>query len=259
MTPPTDGDISDSAAASAAGSPIVSCRGVGRAYQRGSGSWLGSDRTGTTVRALDSVSASISAGEFVGIAGPSGSGKSTLLHLLAALDVPSDGRVTVAGTDTSSLSEAGRTRLRRDHVGIIFQRFHLLPSLTARQNVALPLVERGVGKAERRQRAQALLEDVGLGDRSGHRPSELSGGEQQRVAVARALVGEPELLIADEPTGELDSETGQQVLDLLGELATDRAVVLASHDQRALERTDRVIRLLDGHRVDDGHQPTADA
>jgi putative ABC transport system ATP-binding protein len=189
-------------------------------------------------------------GEMVGIAGPSGSGKSTLLHLLAALDTPSSGTVSLLGTDIGDLSNRGRTKMRREHIGIVFQRFHLLPSLSARSNVALPLVEQGIGKAARHNRADELLADVGLADRADHKPGSLSGGEQQRVAVARALACEPALLIADEPTGELDTETGQKVLSVLSDVAADRAVVLASHDQRALEATDRVITLLDGQRTD---------
>lgn len=207
-------------------------------------------RDGPTVKALDGVSLELDRGEMVGIAGPSGSGKSTLLHLLAALDTPSSGTVSLLGTDIGDLSNRGRTKMRREHIGIVFQRFHLLPSLSARSNVALPLVEQGIGKAARHNRADELLADVGLADRADHKPGSLSGGEQQRVAVARALACEPALLIADEPTGELDTETGQKVLSVLSDVATDRAVVLASHDQRALEATDRVITLLDGQRTD---------
>jgi putative ABC transport system ATP-binding protein len=204
------------------------------------------------VTALDGVSLSIFPGEFVGVAGPSGSGKSTLLHLLAGLDTPTEGAVHLDGTDTGSLSERGRARLRLETVGIVFQHFHLLPSLSARANVALPLVERGVGKRARHQRASDLLEEVGLGDRLGHKPGELSGGEQQRVAIARALATDPALLIADEPTGELDSTTGETVLDLLSATASDRAVVVASHDETVLRKTDRVIRLRDGRLESDG-------
>jgi putative ABC transport system ATP-binding protein len=216
---------------------------VSREYRRGR------DRA-TRVVALDDVSVSIAPGTFLGITGPSGSGKSTLLHLLAALDTPTSGRVLLGGTDTAAISERQRTRLRLDHVGIVFQRFHLLPSLSARSNVALPLVERGVPKRERHRRADDLLSQVGLGDRVDHRPGELSGGEQQRVAVARALVNDPDLLVADEPTGELDSRTGEVVLDLLSEMAEDRAVVVASHDPAVGERADRHLALLDGRRVD---------
>lgn len=231
---------------------MVTATDVHRSYTRGrQGGLLSRNRSVTTVRALDGVSASVAQGEFVGIAGPSGSGKSTLLHLMAALDTPTSGRVEIRGTDTAGLSERKRTALRRDHIGIVFQRFHLLSSLTAQQNVALPFIEWGVGKRDRRDRAELLLQQVGLGDRLDHRPAELSGGEQQRVAVARALAGKPDLLIADEPTGELDSAAGATVLDLLEELSENRAVVVASHDQAALERVDRVIRLRDGTVVSD--------
>ncbi|WP_435196342.1 ABC transporter ATP-binding protein [Natronomonas sp. EA1] len=222
--------------------PVVTCDAVRRTYRRGRGA--------PTVVALDEVSLAIDAGELVGITGASGSGKSTLLHLLAGLDTPDSGRVTIAGHDVGARSERARARIRLDHVGIVFQRFHLLPALSARANVALPLVEQGVPKAERRERATALLDRVGLGDRTDHRPGELSGGEQQRVAIARALATEPELLIADEPTGELDSETGARVIDLLGELASDRAVVVASHDDAVVAAADRVLELRDGRRTD---------
>ncbi|WP_435181742.1 ABC transporter ATP-binding protein [Halorussus sp. AFM4] len=231
---------------------VVECSRVTRTYERGGdGGWfsVGGDDDADdrpTVTALDDVSLTIERGEFVGLSGPSGSGKSTLIHLLSGLDAPTDGTVTLAGEDVSALSQKELTRLRLEQVGIVFQRFHLLPSLSARANVALPLVERGMGKSERREEAAELLDRVGLGDRQDHRPGELSGGEQQRVAVARALAGDPLVVFADEPTGELDTETGAVILDLLADLAEDRAVVLASHDEQALDRTDRVIRLLDG-------------
>jgi len=196
------------------------------------------------------VSLGVDRSELVGIAGPSGSGKSTLLHLLAGLDTPTSGTIRIGGDETTALSGRKRTQLRLNRIGLVFQRFYLLPSLSARSNVALPLVEQGVGRTQRRERAEQLLAEVGLGDRVDHRPSELSGGEQQRVAVARALVTDPDLVIADEPTGELDTETGKQVLDVLATTGEGRAVVIASHDERALDRTDRVIRLLDGERVE---------
>jgi putative ABC transport system ATP-binding protein len=229
---------------------VVECDRVGRRYERDeSGGWFsfgGDDEERPTVTALEDVTLTIERGEFVGLSGPSGSGKSTLIHLLSGLDAPTEGTVTLAGEAVSSLSQKRLTRLRLERVGIVFQRFHLMPSLSARANVALPLVERGMGKAERRQQAADLLERVGLGDRQSHRPGEMSGGEQQRVAVARALAGDPLVVFADEPTGELDTDTGGVILDLLGDLAEERAVVIASHDERALARTDRVIRLRDG-------------
>jgi putative ABC transport system ATP-binding protein len=224
--------------------PAVVCRSVRRGYQRNDDS--------PAVTALDGVSLSVAPGEFVAVVGASGSGKSTLLHLLAALDTPTDGSVTVAGTDTGAVGRRARTRLRRQHIGIVFQRMHLFPALTARSNVALPLVEAGVGRRARRDRADTLLDRVGLGDRLDHRPGELSGGERQRVAVARALVLDPALVIADEPTGELDTATGEQVLELFHEAADDRAVVVASHDDDVAAAADRVIELRDGRRIDGG-------
>ena len=235
--------------------PAVRCQRVSRTYHGAGGKRLfdrfRDDAEQPTTTALSDVSLSVSRGEVVGIEGPSGSGKSTLLHLLAGLDVPTSGTVSVCGTDTGALSRRERTRLRLEDVGIVFQRFHLLPSLSVRANVALPLVERGVPKRARRARAERLLEDVGLDGRTTHTPRQLSGGEQQRVAVARALITEPELIVADEPTGELDTETGAQVLSLFTD-AADRntAVVLASHDRDALAIADRVVRLRDGGRID---------
>lgn len=194
----------------------------------------------------------IAEGEIVGLRGPSGSGKSTILHAVSGLLVPTRGRVELKGTDLARLSGRERTRARRRHVGIVFQRFHLLPSLSARANVALPLVQAGVPKPDRRDRATELLEGVGLGDRITHLPGELSGGERQRVAIARALVSDPDVLIADEPTGELDTATGADVLELLTDVARDRAVLVASHDDETLAVADRVVSLRDGRVIDDG-------
>lgn len=236
-------------------SATVVCENVTRRYGRESGGLFrgrGSESASDLVTALSDVSLTLKPGELTVVAGPSGSGKSTLLHLLAALDVPTEGRVSVAGTDTSSLSERGRTTLRRRYVGIVFQRFHLLPALSARSNVALPLVEEGLSKSVRHHRADEALSSVGLDHRLTHRPGELSGGEKQRVAIARAIVNDPTLLVADEPTGELDTETGERVVSLLEDVATDRAVVVATHDQTIIDRGDRVIRLRDGRVVDDG-------
>lgn len=196
--------------------------------------------------ALDGVSMSVFRGEFLGLTGPSGSGKSTLIHLLAGLDTPTSGTVELVGTELSSLGSRARARRRLEHVGIVFQRFHLLPSLSARANVALPLVELGLSKRRRRERASELLEQVGLHERLSHRPGQLSGGEQQRVAVARALAADPDLLIADEPTGELDTDTGAKIIELLSGFADNRAVVVASHDDQVIEAVDRVLNLRDG-------------
>ena len=228
---------------------IVRGRDLVREYEWGTTGLLGDDAP-PAVRAVDGVSITVRRGEMVGIEGPSGSGKSTLLHLLAGLDLPTAGTVTLAGTDTADYGERGRARLRLEYVGIVFQRFHLLPALSARANVALPLVELGMSKSRRRERATELLEAVGLGDRITHRPGRLSGGEQQRVAIARSLATEPDLVVADEPTGELDSETGKRVLDALSDVADDRAVVLASHDEQALAVSDRRVPLRDGQQAD---------
>jgi len=226
---------------------IVEGDALVREYSRGGSGGFFRSADAPTLRAIDEVSVAIERNEVVGIAGPSGSGKSTLLHLLAGLDVPTSGQLTIDGTDIAALSTRKRAQLRIDTVGIIFQRFHLLESLSARANVAVPLLEAGHGKGTRRERAEDLLEAVGLGDRIGHKPGQLSGGEQQRVAIARALATDPALVVADEPTGELDSESGERVLDLLVNAANDRAVILASHDQQALDVCDRVIQLRDGH------------
>lgn len=225
---------------------VVRCDWVSREYSSDSSGRRHRRRDATTVQALVNVSITVQPGEFVAITGPSGSGKSTLLYLLAALDTPTSGTVYLDGQDTSTLTERERTRLRLEHVGVVFQRFHLLVSLSARANVALPLVEQGVSKSERRERATTLLERVGLGDRLTHKPGELSGGEQQRVAIARALATEPPLLVADEPTGELDSDTAGTVLGLFADLASDHAVVVASHDDDVAAAADRTVRLVDG-------------
>ena len=235
--------------------PLVRCQDVTRTYTRSGGTsrwwfWRESD-PGPTVTALDSVSASFDAGELVGVIGPSGSGKSTLLHLVGGLDTPSSGTISFDGVDLATRGERERAGIRLERVGFVFQRFHLLPSVSARSNVALPLIEAGVSARQRKERATKLLERVGLGDRLTHAPGELSGGEQQRVAIARALSNDPDLVLADEPTGELDTDTGMTVLDLLSEFADDRAVVVASHDDRVVELADRTVRLQDGELISD--------
>lgn len=230
---------------------FIECSNLTRQYSLGNTDdsllTFGSHET-PTVTALDGVDLTIDRGEIVGCAGPSGSGKTTLLHLLSGLDTPTSGTVSFDGTDLSSLSGRARTRHRLNHVGIVFQHFHLLESLSARANVSLPLVELGRPKADRRERATELLEAMGLDDRVTHRPTQLSGGEQQRVAIARALVTEPDLVIADEPTGELDTETGERVLTRFRQVATElnTAVVIASHDEPTLAIADRLVRMHDG-------------
>ncbi len=230
------------------GEPAIRLVDVGHEY---AGGGLGAGRE-RTVTALRGVSVTVDPGEVVGLAGPSGSGKSTILHAVAGLLVPTTGRVELLGTDLRSLSDRGRLRHRRRHVGIVFQRFHLLPSLSARANVALPLVQAGVPRHRRRRRAVALLEEVGLADRVDHLPGELSGGERQRVAIARALSTDPDVIVADEPTGELDSETGEAVLGTLTDVAADRTVAIASHDPATLAATERTVELRDGRVVSDG-------
>ncbi|ROO90340.1 putative ABC transport system ATP-binding protein [Actinocorallia herbida] len=203
---------------------------------------------GVSVQALKGVSLRIDQGEYAAILGPSGSGKSTLMHLLGALDRPSSGTLRVAGRDVAGLSPDELAELRNAHIGFVFQSFHLLARTSALDNVGLPLAYRGVPKAERRERAAAALETVGLGHRLGHRPNQLSGGEQQRVAIARALVGGPRLVLADEPTGNLDTRTGHEVMDLLERLnaETGAAVVLVTHEPDVAERAPRRVHVRDG-------------
>ncbi|WP_254524921.1 ABC transporter ATP-binding protein [Natrinema caseinilyticum] len=229
--------------------PAVRLDGISHQYGSTSGRFRST--TERTVTALRDVSFEVPMGTIVGLEGPSGSGKSTILHVVSGLLVPTAGSVELRGTDLAALSDAQRTRLRRQHIGIVFQRFHLLPSLSARANVALPLVQTGVPRSDRRARATELLEAVGLADRVTHLPGELSGGERQRVAIARALAADPDVIVADEPTGELDTATGADVLELLTDIGRERAVLVASHDESTLSVADRVVTLCDGQVVDD--------
>ncbi|RVX46545.1 putative ABC transport system ATP-binding protein [Nonomuraea polychroma] len=203
---------------------------------------------GVAVEALRGVSLTIVQGEFAAILGPSGSGKSTLMHLLGCLDRPTSGTLRINGVEMSGLSDTALADLRNKTIGFVFQSFHLLGRTTALDNVALPLVYRGVGRSERRARARAALESVGLGHRMGHRPSQMSGGEQQRVAIARALVGEPKVLLADEPTGNLDTANGTEVMGILDRLNSDRgvAVVLVTHEPEVAAHARRQIHVRDG-------------
>lgn len=198
--------------------------------------------------ALGGVSASISAGEFVAVVGASGSGKSTLMNVLGILDHDFSGSLRIFGVDVSSLSASSAARLRNELIGFVFQSFHLLPRLTAWENVALPLFHRGLKRPERKARAMSMLDRVGLADRVDHRPEQLSGGQRQRVAIARALVGEPRLILADEPTGNLDTATGAQVMDLLRVLNRELGVtvVMVTHDRDMAKLCDRVIEIRDG-------------
>jgi putative ABC transport system ATP-binding protein len=222
--------------------PVVEAANVSRVFPMAAG----------PVVALRDVSLTIASGEYLGVVGPSGCGKSTLLHVLGCVDVPTDGVIRFQGRDVSALPDADRSRLRLREIGFVFQRFFLLPMLTAFENVELPQAEAGVTRAERKARTLELLEYVGLAARAGHRPSELSGGEMQRVAIARALANRPRLLLADEPTGELDQGTGDQIVELFDRLnASGTAVVVVTHDNAVAARANRVIRMRDGRIVDD--------
>ncbi len=204
------------------------------------------------VRALNGVSATVEAGEFVAMMGPSGSGKSTLLYLLGGLDRPTEGRVWINDQELSRLAESELARYRQREVGFIFQSFHLVPTMTALQNVMLPMIFAQTPPAERRKRALALLTKVGLSERADHRPTELSGGQQQRVAVARALANDPHIILADEPTGNLDSHTGEEIMQLLGRLNRESGctILIVSHDPSVTDYTTRALHLLDGQLVD---------
>ncbi|MFC7214053.1 ABC transporter ATP-binding protein [Saliphagus sp. GCM10025334] len=205
-------------------------------------------RVGEPVHALDGVSLSIPRGSYTAIMGPSGSGKSTLMNLVGCLDTPTSGTVAVDGEDISTLSERERTSLRGTRVGFVFQTFNLMPRLDALENVALPQLFRGVGRTERHDRARSLLERVGLGDRLDHLPNELSGGQRQRVALARALVNDPAIVLADEPSGNLDTETEADVLDLFEEFHdAGTTLVVVTHERHVAERAERIVHLLDGN------------
>ncbi len=205
------------------------------------------------VRALDDASLSVERGEFLAIAGPSGSGKSTLLNLMGCIDKPTSGRIVLDGEDTSKLSPARLSAFRREKIGFVFQTFNLIPVFTARENVEFPLLVQGVSASERRTRAMDALESVGIATRAQHRPDLLSGGERQRVAVARAIVHRPALVLADEPTANLDTHNATQLIDLMRELNMTLGLtfIFSTHDQRLLEHTPRIIRLCDGQVVED--------
>ena len=212
----------------AASGPMVDVRDVRKVYRR--------DAEELTV--LDGMSLQVPAGEFVALMGPSGSGKTTLLNLIAGIDRPTSGSVVVAGTDVARLSESDLARWRSRHVGFIFQFYNLIPVLTAVENVELPLLLTRLRKAERRERALTALRVVGLADRSRHYPRQLSGGQEQRVAIARAIVGDPSVLVADEPTGDLDAKSAEEILALIESLNRDfhKTIVMVTHDPRAAER-----------------------
>ncbi|HEX2249786.1 MAG TPA: ABC transporter ATP-binding protein [Gemmatimonadales bacterium] len=213
---------------------------------------------GEAVHAVCGVSLTVDSGEYVAIAGPSGSGKSTLLQLIGGIDTPTSGTVEILGTALHSLSDRELTRLRLTRLGFVFQRFHLLPVLTARENVELPMAEAGLPRGLRQLRSAELLDYVGLKHRAEHRATQLSGGEMQRVAIARALANRPALLLADEPTGELDAATGQEILQLFQRLHRDgTTLVVVTHDERLAEQADRVVHMLDGRIQSDSPQDAA--
>jgi putative ABC transport system ATP-binding protein len=217
--------------------PVIELAGVRKVYRTGA----------LEVEAVRGISLTIAQGEYVAVMGPSGSGKSTLMHILGCLDVPTSGMYWLAGEDVGVMDEIELAEIRNRRVGFVFQQFNLLPSLSALRNVEMPLAYAGVSRDRRRQRATEALERVGLGDRVAHRPGELSGGQQQRVAVARALVTDPALLLADEPTGNLDSSASEEVLALFAELHRQgRTVVLITHEADIARRAGRVVRIRDG-------------
>ncbi|MFQ3671538.1 MAG: ABC transporter ATP-binding protein [Verrucomicrobiia bacterium] len=216
---------------------LLELRNVTRTYRLGQ----------EIVRALDGISTDILQGDYLAIVGPSGSGKSTLMHLLGCLDIPTSGSITLDGIDVSTASADKLSRIRNQKIGFVFQSFNLLPKMTVQENVELPLIYAGKPSRERRQRALQALHAVGLANRLRHRPSELSGGQCQRVAIARALVNDPKIILADEPTGALDSATGEAILALFRELnSRGNTIILVTHDQKVADQAERRLHILDG-------------
>lgn len=218
--------------------PLMSMQGITKDYKLGK----------TLVRALRGLDMEIAKGEVVAIMGPSGSGKSTLMHILGALDIPTTGTAMIDGSDLREMKEQQLVTFRGQKVGFVFQTFNLIQTLSAQQNVELPMIFQGIGRSERARKSKELLTRVGLAERIRHKPNELSGGERQRVAVARSLANDPEIILADEPTGNLDTESGQSILDLLKGLSTKdgKTVILVTHDPEAAVIADRIVRLRDG-------------
>jgi putative ABC transport system ATP-binding protein len=227
-----------------AGEPIVRVRGIHKYFTRGS----------EQIDVLMDLSLDVAEGEFLGLMGPSGSGKTTLLNLIAGLDQPSQGEIVIGGQLISRMSEGQLARWRTKHVGFIFQFYHLLPVLTAYENVELPLLLLPLSSAERKQQVLTALDLVGLTDRLHHRPGQLSGGQQQRVGIARAIVTDPTLIVADEPTGDLDARSAEEILNLLGELqkSLQKTIILVTHDPRAAQRAQRILHLDKGRLVERG-------
>lgn len=221
--------------------PLISIKSVTKSFTKGK----------TTITPLEDLSLDVPKGEFLSLMGPSGSGKTTLLNLIAGIDTPSSGEILIDGRDIAGLSRAELTRWRAKHVGYIFQMYHLVPILSAYENVELPLLLGKLGKSERKEKILAALDLVGLGDRADHRPSELSGGQEQRVAIARAIVHDPELLVADEPTGDLDREAADSILNLLDSLARKhgKTIVMVTHDPKASAAAHRTLQLEKGRFV----------
>jgi putative ABC transport system ATP-binding protein len=229
--------------------PLIEIRHLSKAYQRGD----------QRIVVLDDLSLDVAAGEFVGLMGPSGSGKSTLLNLIAGIDKPDAGTLHIGGTDITQLGEADLARWRAIHVGFIFQFYNLMPVLTALENVELPLLLTPLSRQERRERAEFALQLVGLADRMTHQPAELSGGQQQRVAIARALISDPTLIVADEPTGDLDRVSGGEILDLMARLNQElqKTIVMVTHDPKAAERAHRLRHLEKGVLTDEAENPAS--
>jgi putative ABC transport system ATP-binding protein len=222
----------------AAAEPVIAIRGIARSYPMGD----------SVIHALRGVNVDIRHGEYVAIMGPSGSGKSTLMNLIGCLDTPDEGDYTLNGRQVSNMKDSELAHVRNNEIGFVFQTFNLLQRATALHNVEMPLIYAGTARRARRERAEKALTRVGLSDRMHHRPSELSGGQRQRVAIARALVNDPSILLADEPTGNLDSSTAAEILGMFDELHTaGNTIVLVTHDESVARRAKRIIRLRDGH------------
>ena len=225
------------------GNPVIELKGVGKAYHMGK----------VTVNALSGVNLKIMPADFVAITGPSGSGKSTLMHIVGCLDVPTEGKLFLDGKDVSVLSESRLAQIRGKKIGFVFQEFNLVPSMTAAENVELPLLFQGVPAAERRKKASALLQKMGLRDRMNHHPNELSGGEQQRVAIARALAVDPDVILADEPTGNLDTKTGEKIMEVISSLhdETNKTIIIVTHEAVVAKFAERIVAVRDGAILED--------